>query len=307
MKRWSKLLVVLFTLCLGLLGCEKQQAEDESLDSYKIYYLNTAGTKMVSQDYQTDTTDVELLIQELMEQFLKVPDNLDAQVALSTKVAYENYRKQDMVLYLYFDNNYASMKLDQEILCRAALTKTLTQIVGVDYISIYTGEQPIVDSFGSPVGILSGNDFVESNKDVNTFKRLTITLYFTDTTGEFLYPETREVMQSTNTSTESVILEELIAGPEQLGLLPVLDPSTKLINISINENVCYLNFNETFLTNTLEVKSYIPIYAIVNSLSESALINKVQITVNGSKDVIFRETISLDTLFERNLDYIGGK
>ena len=52
---------------------------------------------------------------------------------------------------------------------------------------------------------------------------------------------------------------------------------------------------------------YIPIYSIVNSLAEAAGINRVQISVNGSGNVKFRDSISLDTQFERNLDYIGGK
>ena len=34
--------------------------------------------------------------------------------------------------------------------------------------------------------------------------------------------------------------------------------------------------------------------------------NRVQISVNGDKEVLFRESISLNTMFERNLDYIGG-
>lgn len=49
----------------------------------------------------------------------------------------------------------------------------------------------------------------------------------------------------------------------------------------------------------------IPIYSIVNSLSGLTSVNKVQITINGSTDVMFRDSISLNTMFERNLD-IGG-
>ena len=46
-----------------------------------------------------------------------------------------------------------------------------------------------------------------------------------------------------------------------------------------------------------------PIYSIVNSLAAVSSINKVQISVNGSQDVMFRDAISLNQLFERNLDY----
>jgi len=76
----------------------------------------------------------------------------------------------------------------------------------------------------------------------------------------------------------------------------------KLLNVSVNENVCYINFDSAFLNSTLEVKEYIPIYSIVNSLCEISNVNKVQITVNGSSDVMFREVLSLNTQFERNLE-----
>ena len=54
------------------------------------------------------------------------------------------------------------------------------------------------------------------------------------------------------------------------------------------------------------MKELIPIYSIVNSLCAISNVNKVQLTVNGSSDVMFRDVISLNTQFERNLD-LGGE
>ena len=240
-----------------------------------------------------------------MDRFMKVPADLDSQAALSEKVTYQGYKQEDMVLYLYFDNNYANMPPEREILCRAALVRTLNQVPGIDYISIYSGDQLLMDVSGMPVGMLSASDFTDSISDVNAFERAELTLYFTDASGELLFPEKREVVHNINTSVEKVILEELLSGPEQPGLDPTLDPGIKLLNISTNENVCYLNFDTAFLNNSLEIKDYIPIYSIVNSLSELSSVNRVQISINGSQDVKFRDSIELKTMFERNLDYIG--
>lgn len=303
--RQTTLRVLLLTMLL-LVGCQPKQAgKGEYL--YQIYYLNPANTKLAAQDYYTDTVDREHLINELMTQFMNVPADVDSQSALSDRVVYRGYNQEDMVLFLYFDNNYTSMKSDREILCRAALVKTLTQIQGIDYISIYSGDQPLVDANGTPIGMLSAADFAESISDVNAFERTELTLYFTDEAGELLYPEKREVVYNTNTSMERVILEELISGPEKEGLLPTLDKNMKILSVSANENVCYVNFDTAFLSNSLEVKEYIPIYSIVNSLSELTTVNRVQISVNGSKDGSFRDAIPLNTMFERNLDYIGGE
>lgn len=76
-------------------------------EAYKIYYLNTSVTKLAPYEYHTETTDTELLIQELMEQFLKVPNDVDSQAALSDRVGYRGYRLEERILYLYFDGGYS--------------------------------------------------------------------------------------------------------------------------------------------------------------------------------------------------------
>lgn len=301
--------MLLFLLLLsGLTGCGQKNTQTEQMKDYKIYYLNSAMTKLAPQDYMTAQTDSDKLIPELLTQFMTVPKNLDSQAALSDKVSLTKYQREDTVLYLFFDAGYSSrsnMNATREILCRAALAKTLTQIDGIDYINIYVGDQPLLDSSGNPVGVLSGSDFVESISDVNSYEKTELVLYFADETGEKLVPEKREVVHNVNTSLEKLVIEELIKGPQEAGRYPTLPKDTKLLNVSVNENVCYLNFDAAFLNSTLEVKDTIPIYSIVNSLSGLSSVNKVQITINGSANVMFRDSISLDTMFERNLD-IGG-
>ncbi len=257
------------------------------------------------QEYYMETQDQDMMIQELMNQFLNVPNNVDSQVALSDKVGYLGYRQEERVLFLYFDAGYGSkvnMNATREILCRAALTKTMTQIEGIDYISIYVADQPLLDSYGNPVGVLSDSDFIEGISDINAYEKSQLQLFFADESGEHLLKEEREVVHSINTSVEKVIVEELIKGPQVSNHYRTLPADTKLLNVSLNENICYINFDATFLNNTLEVKEYIPIYSIVNSLSEISTVSKVQITINGSQDVMFRDMISLNTQFERNLE-----
>ncbi|WP_077612000.1 GerMN domain-containing protein [Clostridium sp. Marseille-P2415] len=311
MKRLSNALLLLVCL-ICLTGCERGPVRGtEATDSvYRIYYLNSAMTKMEPQDYtmpqkpeddSAEVTDWE--IRNLMEQLRTVPKDLDRQAAVPDKVGFERYKLEDTVLYLYFDNNYAMMNATREILCRASLVRTLTQIKGVDYVAIYTAEQPLMDSSGSPVGPMANTDFIDNISNVNSYEKTELVLYFADETGEKLVKETREVVHNVNTSLEKLVIEQLIAGPGRPGMNPTLPKDTKLLNVSVNENVCYINFDASFLNNTLEVKEYIPIYSIVNSLAAVSSINKVQITVGGSQEVMFRDSIPLNQLFERNLDY----
>lgn len=88
-----------------------------------------------------------------------VPAELDCQSAIPERVETITFRIEENVLYLFVDANYALMDSVREILCRAALTKTLTQIQGIDYLSIYCAEQPIVDGTRKSCGDAFGLRF----------------------------------------------------------------------------------------------------------------------------------------------------
>ena len=223
------------------------------------------------------------------------------------RVTYQGSRQEEQVLYLYFDMNYTAMKAEREILCRAALTRTLTQIEGIDYINIYCGDQPLMDRQGNPVGMLSATDFIMNTSNVNAYEKTELTLYFADETGNRLVPEKREVVHNINTSLEQLVVEQLIAGPGQEGHNPTLPSDCKILSLSVTDNVCYINFDSAFANTTLAVNEYIPIYSIVDSLSEMTTVTKVQIMINGSQDVMFRDVVSLNTTFERSQNYIDGK
>lgn len=303
-----RLLLLLGMVALMLTGCqgEEQPTPNPAEGRYLIYYMNAAATRLIPTSYEAEAGDQEELVEELMEQFMNVPKDLECQPALTDKVIYQSSRQEDQVLYLYFDVNYTTMKAEREILCRAALTRTLTQIEGIDYINIYCGDQPLMDRQGNLVGILSNNDFIMNTSNVNAYEKAELTLYFANGAGDKLVAEKREVVHNINTSMEQLIVEQLIAGPEEEGHSPTLPADCKILSLSVTDNVCYINFDSAFLGTSLAVNEYIPIYSIVDSLSERTSVTRVQIMVNGSKDVMFRDVISLNTTFERSQEYIEG-
>lgn len=305
----KRLILPLMAVVFLLSGCGEGESpiSNPAEGRYLIYYLNASITKLVPQEYETETKDKGELVNELMDQFLNVPKDLDFQPGLTDRVTYQGSRQEEQVLYLYFDMNYTAMKAEREILCRAALTRTLTQIEGIDYINIYCGDQPLMDRQGNPVGMLSATDFIMNTSNVNAYEKTELTLYFADETGNRLVPEKREVVHNINTSLEQLVVEQLIAGPGQEGHNPTLPSDCKIQSLSVTDNVCYINFDSAFANTTLAVNEYIPIYSIVDSLSEMTTVTKVQIMINGSQDVMFRDVVSLNTTFERSQNYIDGE
>ena len=120
-------------------------------------------------------------------------------------------------------------------------------------------------------------------------------------------PVSRSVEYNTNVSLEKLVMEQLILGPSKLEAYPTINPATKVINVTVNDGTCYVNLDQTFLTQVYTVSSEVTIYSIVNSLVELDNVNKVQILINGESEISFRESMNLNTTFGRNLDLIESQ
>jgi germination protein M len=105
-------------------------------------------------------------------------------------------------------------------------------------------------------------------------------------------------------SKEVFIVEQLIKGPKEKGYTATLSSKIKIINVMTANNICYVDFDESFLTEQSSVSNTLVIYSIVNSLSELNEIHKVQISVKGDATLNYHDEISLAEPFIRNLDLI---
>ena len=65
-----------------------------------------------------------------------------------------------------------------------------------------------------------------------------------------------------------------------------------------------MNFDSVLTDEVLPVSPAVTIYSIVNSLCELSNVNKVQISVKSSTNILFRDTIDLSQPLERSLDII---
>ena len=302
-KRLLLFLMIFFSITL--MACKKKEVKPLAENEYFIYYINTAMDTLVESRYTStyQKDDVAALVEDLIAQFLKVPDDLEALGALPDKVTYQGFNIDGNILYLNFDTNYQNMDVSREVLARAALAKTLTQIESIEYISIRSGDQPLVNALGENVGLISSNNFINSVSNINSFEKATLLLYFADESGTKLVTESRDVFYDLNTSMERLIVDELMKGPISTGLKATIPSDTKVVSVTMNEGICYVNFDEGFLNTLPDVQDSITIYSIVDSLSELPSISRVQILINGKSDKKYN-TISLGISVERNLDYL---
>lgn len=296
----SLLLLLLFIIT----GCESKDTKESE---YQMYYINKEETKIESVPYELKATSTEAMVDELIQKLNEDPDDVSLQMAKLDYVNMVSYYIEDGQVYITFDEGYYDMSKITEVLCRAAIVRTLTQVPDITYVSFYVGDNPLTDLDGNVVGIMTKDDFVENTgNEINSYTRAALTLYFTNETGDKLVATNVDVVYSSNISMEKLIIEQLIKGPSSDKVYPTIPPDTKLLSVSIKDGICYVNFDEEYLEQIYEVIESVPVYSVVNSLLELSNINKVQIAINGKTDITFREAIKFDIFFERKVDIIEG-
>ena len=299
-KRLWILLLAAVVLVLG--GCK---SEKEETDGYQIYYLNAEQTKISGKAYDTKETDTEKLVAEFLKALAKDPEDVDYRKPIPNEVELLKTKLEGNQLSIWFVTDYYNMDAASEVLCRAAIVRTVTQIPDVNCVSIFIGDSPLVDAKNNVVGLMTAESFVENPKEqINSLQEATITLYFSNKNGDGLVTEKRDVHYSSNISMEKLIVEQLLKGPEKKDAKSAIPSGTKLVSVSAVDGVCYVNFDEGFTNQDYEIQEPIVIYSIVNSLSELSTVSKVQISVNGSTKGVYRDSYKLDKVYERNLDYV---
>lgn len=306
MKKIFRLFLLMFILCM-VAGCKEETQENEYRDqNIDIYYINRDETTIRSEKYEIQSSDISNAIEEVLAKMKEAPEKAELKAAPFSDIVIHSIRLEETILTLDLDEKYKSLPYTTEVLVRAAIVKTLTQISGIEFVSIEVGSVPLTDSAGEVLGLLAKEQFVDNPEgQISNNAQANFVLYFADKDGTGLVPVQRYAEYNTNIPPEKLVAEMIIQGPSAgEDAYPVINPNTKVVSIIMKDRTCYLNLDENFLTQVYSVNSEVTIYSLVNSIIALNNVNKVQISVNGKTEVTYMESISLTNYFERNLDLV---
>lgn len=298
-----KRLLHLFFIAICMLGLTACSVEEENAENmYQIYCVSNSETKVEAHEQQLQSVTEEEKLQELIACLSTMPEKLEYKPPFAMGFELLDYEIEDSKLLLNVSKEYKDMPATTEVLVRAAIVRTLTQVSNIQYVGITVEEEQLFDNTGSLVGWMSADQFINNDgNDINTYELARVKLYLANESGDKLIAAYREKHYSTNISLERFVVEELIAGPsgQVEGLYPSINPNTKIINVMTKDGICYVNLDSSFLTVVNNVSTEVSVYSIVNSLVELTNINKVQILVDGEVPKAFSKSI-----YERNLDIV---
>ncbi|MBQ1872116.1 MAG: GerMN domain-containing protein [Lachnospiraceae bacterium] len=309
MKRlFNKFICMLMAsvVLLTFTACEKEKVSNKTEKyegGYRLYYIRDDESEIVPVDYLPTKRKTASLVEEFLEKLAVTPSEDNLVETIPSYVFLQKYSLEKKQLTLYFSELYSNMSVGREVLTRAAIVRTLTQIQGVECVYFYVSDKPLKDAAGRFVGMMTADSFVENvGRQISTISPQNITLYVPTEDGLNLIKITKKVYASNTYSAEKLIITHLMEQDDKYK--SVIAQGTKLISVSTMDGVCFVNFDSGFLAQDYMLSEEVIIYAIVNSLCELPNINRVQISVNGDTDFVYRDEMTLQELYERNLDLV---
>lgn len=302
MKKHKIVFLIGILAVMLLAGCHGKK--EELKKGPFLFYLNGEGTALKRESYVIKEQKPEDAVKTMLKELSKAQEDVEKQAPIPQGVKVKEVEMVEETVYLDMNKKYLELDDVQEMLCRAAIVQTLTQIKGVELIEFSVNQEPLKTKSGELVGPLSGNSFVrDTGTALKSYQRATLTLFFANEKGDGLISEEVDVRYLSNVSIEKLVLEQLMKGPHTKGAKAILSSQNKILNVSTKDGICYVNFDKHFLEQTYDVEPKVIIYGIVNSLVSNSNVSRVQISVEG-KTPKFQESVNLTEPFDRNLELV---
>ena len=301
-KRYGALVsVLLLLLCLA--GCSMPFSKKETGEqSYLQYYINSEETQLIEYDFETEESTTDGLIDAVADNLRQQKTGSDRSGLLTDAVSITDYRLEDKTLILNMSFEYTQLSKTREILIRAGLVKSFTQIDGVDSLIIQVGGENITNEDGSPVGAMKASDFVEAEgKEIDDYQKGTFKLYYANAAGDRLVCVEKEKYYLSSIPIERQLVDFLMESPEDDALQKTLPDNLEIINVTLSDGIVYVNLDASFLSGRPPLSDEIVVYSLVNTLLELEGATKVQIAIEGETNpAIMGEDINLNEFLTKN-------
>lgn len=294
-------------ICLAVLttACGRQEQIGEG-DSF-VYCLNEEETGLIKVACDLPDGGTQERAEAVLEELSTPAEDIEYIAPIPEEVKVQDCELIGGILEVDFSVEYLDMGNIREKLTRAAVVQSLVNIAGVNAVAFTVDEEPLTDKDGVETGLMNGDDFVETAaSSPSAYQTDTLTLYFANKSGDRLVAERVDVRYSSNVSKDKLIVEKLMQGPDGPDDYPTINPDTNLLSVTTKDEICYVNFDSTFLTGAYDILPELTVYSIVNSLVEGTEATQVQITINGETNARYMETVDLSQPLEADMDLIAA-
>ena len=303
-SKMIKILMLLIVCIMALPGCKKKG----QVTGTRIYYTDSERSMLVEKEYKPEGKNAKEQVRSVLEKLQEKTDDIDYQTVFIRNVKIQKWSLKEKKLTIRFNEAYQELSETEELLLRAAVVQSVGQIKGVDCVRFMINQAPLRDHQDKIIGDMRPEDFVENTgSSLHSSQKETLLLYFGNKQGDRLVKEKVNIRYNSNVSREKALIEQLIKGPSTDDETAVIPAGTKVLSVSVKDNICYVNLDEGFMDTTNVLNAEIPVYAIVNSVIDGSSISRVQILVNGATDIKYMDKVDLSKPLSRNPNIVEGE
>lgn len=307
-KRLTAIAVVVIVLVSAICGVWKLVTAGVNKTEVDLYFINTAGTGIVSSKKTIKYRNDNELVMNTLEKLCKGPSSRRFGEVMSRDTEIQNtVFDGEGRLVVEFSQNFLLDDPSKNVLNTYAVVKTLCSTACVSEVKVLVDGKPIRDRDGNVLDFISASDINIQTEEYHSEIRQ-VALYFTDKDESRLIREMRSITITDQQPIEQYIINELIKGTDKKGMKSLLSSKTVLVSVNVDEDTCYLNFKSGFLTDNSKDENHnrLVIYSIVNSLTELQTINRVQLYMDGKRVDNFG-AINIKDYLMRNTTAIVGE
>jgi germination protein M len=268
----------------------------------QLYFMDTVNLKLETEERSISKGTNSEIVGKTLEQLIAGPKNQAYQKSIPSSVKILSVELKNDVAVVNLSAEYNTLKTKDALFCRAALVYTLTNLDFIKGVQILVDGKDLLKSNGESIGVVKREDIVIGNTVTpEPLQYETVKLYFLNKDASGLIIEQRDIEVNKNQPIAKYIMEQLIVGPKNTGLLPTVPAETKIRDIKIKDGVCYVDLSTEFVTkhNGGSLGEVMTIQSIVNSLTEIPEIKKVQFLIEGEKQQEFKGHVDFSQPFER--------
>ena len=177
--------------------------------------------------YEPEAEGGEKLVEELLSAMEGTFNRNDYQSVFPEGLTAAVSTLKDGRLTIDFNDAYKQMDDTREVLLRAAVVQTMTQITDVREVVFTVAGEALLNSENQAVGPMHASSFINSEGDsINAYQYEALPLYFGSRNGTSLTKQMRNVHYASDDSLEKLVVEQLIAGPAGSKLTAVVPSDT---------------------------------------------------------------------------------
>lgn len=278
----KRMLCLILSICLlaGFTGCADDSYQDPANFYYRQSHINYDSEDGIIGAEIHDLTDLRDDTEALFAAYFSGPESSSLETPFPRDTHVVSWSVKNNTLELVMNEAFAALSgVELSIAC-ACISQT--------FLGIFSVRQVVIRAEHSA---LDGNNSITMTADNLLLKddvveRLypTLTLYYMDEDTRYLIGQEISIDFADETEIISFLINQLSTQPEDSDLVPAIPAGAALLNATVNDGVCVLNFSKEFETNSFDntAAQRLTLLAIVNTLTQLDDIRYVEFSIEGN-------------------------